>query len=164
MTTSTIESPVSVNPFSTISTVVEKPTEVKIEKVSITNDLIISDEVIVKRYTSQTTFINKFNNKCCLKGKTLELTLPIEELKERIIFFTQEQIQKCHFGNKTCIIKVIDKNDLQMILELFKNSKPKIKESKVITTIIPEIIPEIPTTNIPEIKPIKEIGKKKTKK
>lgn len=132
----------------------EKPAKVeKVKAEIIIKDLKLPKAVEIKECKTCSVITNANGNKWYLKGKTLQITQPLAELKDRIEKFSKEVIAKGHLGHVTCFIKVTDTADLQSIISAFKDSagpekkakaeKPA-KTKKVKTTKTEETVTETP--------------------
>ena len=103
------------------------------EKVVITlADLKLPKDVQIRECSTCAVITNTNGNKWYLKGKTLQITQPLVEMKDRIEKYSKEDLENGHLGKVTCYTKVTDTNDLQSILAVFASSQgPAKKEPKV---------------------------------
>jgi len=104
-------------------------------------DLKLPEGVAIRQCTTCSVLTNANGNKWYLKGKTLQITMPLVEMKDRTVPYSKEDLENGHLGKVTCYTKVTDTNDLQSILAVFatsaglpkKEPKPaKVKETKTV--------------------------------
>jgi len=78
---------------------------------------IVGNNFEVKIMGTCTKFIGK-DSHGYLKGLRLEISNPIDSLKDRMDLITKAEAEKYHLGKSKAFIKVTDTADLQSVLDL----------------------------------------------
>jgi hypothetical protein len=134
----------------------EKAPEVKAAKPVIDCKTLSIPADVNMKICKTCTIFTKGNKKSALKGHLLELTNPTKEMGDRVVLFTDAQIEKCHLGAmRGSISGIVDNDDLAKILtKYFKTgaaAAPKAKKAAKAKAITAPVVAD--STPAPEVTP-----------